>query len=396
VIRAETTNLNIGSTKRIAVLRDSNVKPAINNSPDLMTNWKSLVRGSTNTVNSVTYNANFVSLTTKPKNAIENLFYAMFIPSIRQDRYQNNYNTFTLNPTPVVIRAPLGGNVKSAAILRGLPNISYVFDLPKLRAVSKISEPGRFRTQDTLARDTIKIRAAILFQVFYLDDNQGKVRTINKLTDINSKVTVTPVESYTAKLTTLTTRPTNSRGNLFYAEYIPSIRQDRYQNNYNTFTLNPTPVVQSRIRDGNLVKPIEKVRSDNVKLLTSLVNILNIRSRDTQVFNAPGISQLPQQFEKIKSVPDNITVGRTRTVTKLSNDLTKFNQTGKTLLINFVREVSVNINYLSMTKYKVNTDRLQMFYTPVPGMVTKFKSGAYGVGIVDPTYRKQEPIQFWN
>jgi hypothetical protein len=73
-----------------------------------------------------------------------------------------------------------------------------------------------------------------------------------------------------------------------------------------------------------------------------------------------------------------------------------FTTVGKTLLREMVREVPTVLDYLSATKVKLNTNTVQLFYAPDNGLINKLKSGYYGAGITDPTFRKTEPIQFWN
>jgi hypothetical protein len=413
---SDSVKLNIGLAKRGLVVRDTGVKPALADSPDLMTNWKSITRGSTNTVRSTVYNASFVSLTTKPTNAIENLFYAMFLPSIRQDRYQTNFNTFTLNPIPPILQSPGISKLTSVSVLtgdrtrlltaqlqkpievvKGLPNTSFVFDLPKLRAISKLADPYIFKTQNTLLRDIIKVRED--FFLLFLEDNQGKVISVNLLKDVAPDQSSSIINQYDTKITSLTTRPTTARENFYYANSLPSIRQDRYQTNFNTFTLYPdNRVISPDTTPYSLQKPIVIVRSIKTVLTNGVFeNPLRFNYKTTQVFDTPGVSQLQKSFEKIKAVPDARVVGRAQTVSKLGTALVNFNQTGKTLLRDFLRDIPVSLDYLSMKKYKVNKGEVQVFDSPAAGLVTRFKTGTlYGIGIADPTFRKQEPIQFWN
>ena len=191
------------------------------------------------------------------------------------------------------------------------------------------------------------------------------------------------INTTTSKATvTLTVSPTAPLENLYYFTLAPAIREDRYQNRYNAFTLNN-------------IGGIEVTRA------TSVINTLTLKSTVSPTVKptsplgnlyfftlAPAIRE-----DRYQNRYNAYTFNISGFETVKSGNLQKQLEIIKNPTPNDFRSYSSPI----ITQSKTSQLNTEVFILQPDGMLARFKTGAgHGNDITDPNFVPQAPIQFWN
>ena len=344
--------------------------------------------------------------------ARENLFYFNIAAGIKSDRYQLP-NVFG-SPTQI-FDTPKSNNLsKQFEKIKGDSNILSTNRLSKY-AVDTTTNPGDFYVQIT---SQSPLNAAYTTLSWYINDDDLLVAVPTARASVKTFYFTTqqsvPFDiGSTIKFTSYDNGAPSTYFAIVLAASQTSVSIDYPAWSVNSFTtyIESASTVYSQASvtiGGSIGTPRLNFFYFNQapgKLADHWQNGSALNSQ-IQIFDTPKVSKLQDSFVIKESVSSELlnyklTIDRTK-VPSTGLELFFFpSSNGAITLQNLIRgyKTGNDLTYSDVNKIKLNSGTVELFYNPSAGLVTTFRTGGSKrgeTGISDPSYKKKDPIQFWN
>ena len=217
--------------------------------------------------------------------------------------------------------------------------IEIVRDFTNIILTGTITKQFEIVKSDTIVLKTDsadKIKSNVKFQAFYLP-KVDKASTVTSLKSDNAKVSV----GKTSAVSIVKGDNNRLRADIVTRLRVPNANTQGFDTPYNYNLTKQIEIVRdftNIILTGSLAKQIEVIKSDNNRIRADIVNKFKVRNSDTQVFDTPRIGKttsitsiqssvfsipsnysLAKRIEIITGTANNIRVGKTSYISKLSS-----------------------------------------------------------------------------